>query len=47
MKLLRNQWGFLIPNWKRMSSLTLGVAVAVRAMKGTPGNFTLSVFSFL
>ncbi len=37
LKLERNQLGDRMPSWWRMSVRTLGVAVAVRAMKGTLG----------
>ena len=37
----------VIFSWWRMSALTLGVAVAVRAIIGTPGKFLLNSLSFL
>ena len=38
---------FVIFSWWSMSALTLGVAVAVSAMIGTPGKFFLNSLSFL
>ena len=41
LKLDKNHLGLFILSWNRISVLTLGVAVAVRAIIGTPGNLDL------